>query len=153
VRATALSEEAASRLRTFAELSRAVLLRSALYAVLLFVLLEGFQGSVNYAFLAVTVFVVVVMHEALHMVGMEAAGTQHSETFRVLAVGYATVGVDSNGRILLAVLSPFLVMFPLGAYLVTSSVPALAAVGWSVIIMHGCLLPIELGTIRSRPAR
>ena len=72
--ATGLPIGAASRIRTFGELSRAVLLRSALLAVLLYFLLEAFQGSVDYAFLAVTVFVVVVMHEALHMVGMEALG-------------------------------------------------------------------------------
>ncbi len=149
---TALSEEAASRVRAFADISKAVLLRSALYAVLLYALLEALQGSVDYAFLGVTVVVVVVMHEALHMVGMEVVQTPHSETFKVLAVGYATVNVDSNGRILLSVLAPFLVMFPLGAYLALSSFPLWSAVGWSIIIMHSCLLPVELVTIRSRPA-
>jgi len=150
-RGTGLSEQAASRMKTLVELSRAVILRSALYAVLLFVLLEVIQGSVDYAFLAVTVLVVVVMHEALHMVGMEAVGTQHSESFKALAVGYAAVDVTSNGRIVLAVIAPFLVLLPIGAYLATSSFPEFEAVGWSIIIMHVCLLPIELGTIKSRP--
>ncbi len=85
------------------------------------------------------------------MVGMEVVQTQHSETFKVLAVGYATVNVDSNGRILLSVLAPFLVLFPLGAYLALSSYTEWVAVGWAVIIMHSILLPIELGTIKSRP--
>jgi hypothetical protein len=151
VEATGLPGGAASRIRTFGELSRAVLLRSGLYAVLLYFLLEAFQGSVDYAFLAVTVFVVVVMHESLHMVGMEVLGTEHSETFKIFAVGYAAAEVTSGSRILLAVIAPFVVLIPLGAYLVLSSIPEFVAVGWSIIILHACLLPIELGTIRSRP--
>jgi len=136
-------------MRALGELSKALLLRSALFAVLLFACLEWFQGSVNYVFLGVTVLVVVVMHESLHMVGMEVVGTKHAETFKALAVGYATMGVESNGRILLSVLAPFVVMFPLGGFLALSSFPAFAAVGWSIIAMHVCLLPIELGTIRA----
>jgi len=138
-------------MKTLAELSRAVLLRSALYALLLFVLLEFLAGSVDYAFLAVTVLVVVVMHEALHMVGMEVVGTEHFESFKSLAVGYATLEVASNGRIVLAVIAPFLVLFPIGAYLALSSYAVFEAVGLSIIVMHVCLLPIELGTIKSRP--
>ncbi len=142
---------ATERARTVAELGRAVLFRSAIYVVLLYFLLLAFRATVDYGFLAVTVFAVVVMHEAFHMIGMEALRTDHSESFRLLAVGYAAVNL-TNRKALVAVALPFIILLPFGFLLTLTRIPAFMAVGWSIIIMHAILLPIELTTIRSKSA-
>ncbi len=142
------------RTRIVGEVVQTVALRSVVFGVLAWVLLEELAGAVDPAFLVVTVFVVVVMHEALHMVGMEVTRTQHLEKFKLLAVGYVALDAPT-GQVLLAVLLPFLALFPMGFVLVSTGFPSFVAIGWAVIAMHVVLLPIELGTahLRDSPAQ
>jgi hypothetical protein len=132
-------------------LVRALVIRSALFAVLLFVFLEALAGSVDYPFLVVSVFAVVVMHEAFHMIGMEGMRTDHSESFRFLAVGYAAANL-SNGKVFVAIALPFGILLPFGFLLTLTGMAAYVALGWSIIIMHAILLPVELSTLRSSPS-
>lgn len=120
--------------------------------MVLILLLEVYQGSVDGAFLVVTVLVVVVMHEGLHMVGMEALRLDHSESFRLLVVGYAATITTSTWKVMTALLLPFAVFFPLGAYLILQGGAVYVALGWSMVVVHAILLPIELVSMRAKSA-
>ena len=134
-------------LKIAAELAAAIAARFGLYALLLFFLLQTLEGVVRYDFLALTAMIVILMHEASHILGMEIVKADHYESFHMLAINYGAVNL-SGYRAAFAVILPYLVLFPLGYWLTTTGVATYIAAGWAVILMHAILLPIEALSLR-----
>ena len=129
-------------LRVAAEVAVALFFRLGLYAVLLLFLLQAVGGSVSYEFLAFTTMIVVLVHEALHILGMELVKADHFESFHVLAINYGAFDLKSY-KASVPLLLPYSALFPLGYWLTLTGVGTYIAAGWAVILMHAILLPIE----------
>ena len=135
------------RLKVAAEVAAAVILRFGLYAVLLFFLLQTLRESVSYEFLALTTMIVVLMHEALHILGMEMVRADHFESFHTLAINYGAINLSSY-KASVPLILPYLVLFPLGYGLTLTGVATYIAAGWAAVLMHAILLPVEAYSIR-----
>ena len=129
-------------LRVAAELAVALCFRLGLYAVLLLFLLQAVRGTISYEFLALTTMIVVLVHEALHILGMELVKADHFESFHVLAINYGAFNLKSY-KASVPLLLPYLALFPSGYWLTLTAVGTYVAVGWAVVLMHAILLPIE----------
>ncbi len=86
--------------------------------------------------------IIVLIHEALHIVGMELVRADHYESFHLLAINYGAFNLSSSKASVPMVL-PYLVLFPLGYFLTLTGVGTYVAAGWAVVLMHAILLPLE----------
>ena len=130
------------RIKVAAEVTAALFFRLGLYAMLLLFLLQIVQGSVSYEFLILTAMIVVLIHEALHIVGMELVRADHFESFHLLAINYGAFNL-SGSKASVPMVLPYLVLFPLGYFLTLTGVGTYVAAGWAVVLMHAILLPVE----------
>ncbi|MBM3897474.1 MAG: hypothetical protein FJ358_02975 [Thaumarchaeota archaeon] len=129
-------------LRVAGEVAAALFFRLSLYAVVLLFLLQAVGGMVSYEFLAFTTMIIVLAHEALHILGMELVKADHFESFHILAINYGAFNLKSS-KASVPLLLPYLALFPLGYWLTLTGVGTYVAAGWAIILMHLILLPIE----------
>lgn len=132
----------------------AISLRYVLYAIplLALLLLQVIQGPIRYEFLIMTIFSMALMHESLHLVGMEMARAEHYENITPIAITYELVDLSIYGTALTLFL-PYIVILPLSYWLTTTGVATFMAVGWAVMITQLVLFAVELFSLRFLSSR